>query len=415
MLSQKEKTRLKKISNILYSASKDVRILKHLRWPESVRFSFFRSKSEKLPEVNYAPFDESPVIAKLSTGLTLLKDTPFDLWLRKKAKDIEAGARLLKVCGTKSFFERSAQIYGLPLSTLHDNKTTPLDLATKFENILDAYSKSNVKITQPYISAEEVQNKIQKEVIQVFGQHSPDVVIVDSLSAKATASSRAIKIRKGANFTRKAIDQLVNHEALVHVATTLNGRQQENMKILGGNYGAVTKTQEGLAVFSEFITGSIDVERMYRLSDRVIAIQMAIDGASFIDVYRFFLNRVDNKTQSFENTRRVFRGGLVEGGAPFTKDIVYLDGLIRVHNFFRTAVVKGREDILGLVFSGKLDIDDIPTLIRMKKEGLIKKPKFIPYWLSDMDYLVCYFSLSVFIDDIDYGKIADYYDKNLFS
>ena len=159
MLSQKEKTRLKKISNILYSASKDVRILKHLRWPESVRFSFFRSKSEKLPEVNYAPFDESPVIAKLSNGLALLKDTPFDFWLRKKAKDIEAGARLLKVCGTKSFFERSAQIYGLPLSTLHDNKTTPLDLATKFEKILDAYSKSNVKITQPYISAEKVQNK----------------------------------------------------------------------------------------------------------------------------------------------------------------------------------------------------------------------------------------------------------------
>ncbi len=69
---------------------------------------------------------------------------------------------------------------------------------------------------------------------------------------------------------------------------TLNGRQQANLKILGAKTGAITKTQEGLAAFSEFITGCIDVNRMYRISDRVIAIQMAIDGADFIEVYRFF-------------------------------------------------------------------------------------------------------------------------------
>ena len=78
------------------------------------------------------------------------------------------------------------------------------------------------------------------------------------------------------------IDQLINHEAFIHVATTINGRKQNKMKILGSNYGAVTKTQEGLAVFSEFITGSIDIDRMRRISDRVKAIHMAIDGANFI-------------------------------------------------------------------------------------------------------------------------------------
>jgi len=248
-------------------------------------------------------------------------------------------------------------------------------------------------------------------VNNIFGTQSPKVIIVDALSANATASSKVIKIRKNSTFTEKDVDQLLNHEALVHVATSLNGRNQNTMKILGGNYGAITKTQEGLAVFSEFITGSIDVDRMYRLSDRVLAIQMAIDGASFIDVYRFFLKRTDVKTQAFENARRVFRGGVLEGGAPFTKDIVYLDGLIRVHNFFRSAVAKGREDILELIFSGKIDLDDIPVLIRMQKEGLIKKPNYIPYWLRNMDYLVCYFAFSVFMDDINYTKVDEYYDR----
>ena len=73
-------------------------------------------------------------------------------------------------------------------------------------------------------------------------------------------------------------------------------------------------------MFSEFITGCIDVNRMYRISDRVIAIQMAIDGADFIEVYRFFLERKGKtKNQAFEDARRVFRGGVLTGGAPFTK------------------------------------------------------------------------------------------------
>ena len=123
--------------------------------------------------------------------------------------------------------------------------------------------------------------------------------MVDELSAKATATSRKIKIRKNARFFEKDVQQLINHEALVHVATTINGRAQGSMRILGANYGAVTKTQEGLAVFSEFITGSIDIERMRRIVDRVLAIRMAIDGADFIEVYRFFMERTDLKNHGF--------------------------------------------------------------------------------------------------------------------
>ena len=287
-----------------------------------------------------------------------------------------------------------------------------MELATKFESVINAYYRSPLKKLKPkYISSDDIRQRIEEKVNNIFGTQSPKVIIVDALSANATASSKVIKIRRNSTFTEKDVDQLLNHEALVHVATSLNGRNQNSMKILGGNYGAITKTQEGLAVFSEFITGSIDVERMYRLSDRVLAIQMAIDGASFIDVYRFFLKRTDVKTQAFENARRVFRGGVLEGGAPFTKDIVYLDGLIRVHNFFRSAVANGREDILELIFSGKIDLDDIPVLIQMQKEGLIKKPNYIPYWLRNMDYLVCYFAFSVFMDDINYTKVDEYYDR----
>ena len=373
---------------------------------------FFRNKGEKLPEVKYKPYDFTAVTNDLSQARRLLQDSAYDGWFLKKAKEIELSANLLANCGTREFFNISAQIYGLPNSKLHDGSTTPLDLVCKFEAIIDSFQKDPVKNVQlERISADEMCARISRTVKNTFGNLAPEVIVVDELSAKATATSRKIKIRKKARFFEKDVQQLINHEALVHVATTINGRAQGSMRILGANYGAVTKTQEGLAVFSEFITGSIDIERMRRIVDRVLAIRMAIDGADFIEVYRFFMERTDLKNQAFENARRVFRGGVMTGGAPFTKDIVYLDGLIRVHNFFRSAVSRSREDVLRLVFAGKMELDDIPIIAKMAKNGLVKTPKFIPPWASDLNFLICYFAFSVFIDDIDYKKVGEYYDK----
>jgi hypothetical protein len=58
------------------------------------------------------------------------------------------------------------------------------------------------------------------------------------------------------------------------------------------------------------------------------------------------------------------RGGLVEGGAPFTKDGCYLDGLLRVTNFLRIALVKGQSQLVRMLFVGKLAVDDTPLFDR---------------------------------------------------
>ena len=412
MLSQSEKDRLKKAADLFYRASRKIRILRSVSWPLEVRTAFFQKKAQVLPVVEYEPFDLESVSKCISQAQAMLKKTVYDIWLNSKAEDLKLSARLISSRGTKDFFNISNQLYGLPTGKLRDGATTPLDLVVQFQSILDSFQNNPVSSTsQKTISAEVVAKHFREAVGFTFGSKAPKVTVVDNLSAKATATSREIKIRKKGRFTYKNIRQLINHEALVHVATTLNGRSQHQMKILGANYGAVTKTQEGLAVFSEFITGSMDIERMWRLAERVIAVQMAIDGADFIDIYRFFLEKTERKYQAFEQARRVFRGGVLSGGAPFTKDIVYLDGLIRVHNFFRSAVEKSRDDALRLVFAGKIDLDDIPVLLKMKQDGLIKDPKYIPPWADDLNYLICYFAFSVFIDNINYKKAGKYYDS----
>ena len=411
MLDQKDKLRLIKLANILYKASRKVRILSHLNWPSSVRYNFFRSGSEKLPNLTYPSFDPSPIRHRLSKAMDLMGDTPFDQWFKTKLQDIEAGINLISQCGKKEFFKFSSKIYGLPKGKLRDGKTTPLDLANRFSSVMEQYKNSSRLMDHDLMTANEVGEMMKKKIKDIFGNESPEILVVDNISAKATASSKRIRLRKGASFTEKDVDQLIHHEALVHVATSLNGRAQDKIKLLGANYGAVTKTQEGLAVFSEFITGCIDIDRMNRISDRVVAIQMAIDGASFIDVYRYFKDRTRLKTDAFENARRVFRGGVISGGAPFTKDIVYLDGMIRVHNLFRAAINKGKLNDLEILFSGKIDLDDIPILLKMKKEGLINKPKYLPFWMKDLDRLISYFTFSGFISSMNYKMTDNYYER----
>jgi len=209
------------------------------------------------------------------------------------------------------------------------------------------------------------------------------------------------------------IDQLLHHEALVHCATGLNGKLQKNFPILGQGHPGTTEIQEGIAVFAEIISGTMDPRRFRRLSGRVLAIQMAIDGADFKEVFDFFRPRAVDAEQAYENTRRIFRGGVISGGAPFTKDMVYLNGLLRVHNFIRTAVKLRRADLIRVLFVGKLDIEDIPALAQLASHDRIEPPKFMPPWASDLRFLVSYMAYSAFLNQVKMPGFQAYYEKEL--
>ena len=414
MLSTKDKKRISDLSELIYLASKEVKILKHISWSENVRIDFFKNNCNKIPDVTYPKYDDSDLVFLLKEAGKLFGDTKYDVWLKDKVKEIKRSSELLSVCGTRDFFKVSSDIYGLPSTPIHDKTTMPRDLSRQFEEIINSINSNQImQMHSGKLNSETVAKGITKSVDAFFGESAPKIKLVQGLSAKATASSKTIKIRENGEFDQTDVRQLLNHEAYIHVATTLNGRGQEKMKILGSNYGSITKTQEGLAVFSEYITGSIDVDRMRRISDRVLAIQMAIDGADFIEVFKYFVKKDNSKNQAFESTRRVFRGGLLTGGAPFTKDIVYLDGLIRVYNFFRSAISQGKTECIELLFSGKIDIDDIPIVYSLYKEGLVEKPQFIPPWAVDLNYLICFFSFSVFLEDVNYDNVTNYYESLL--
>jgi len=206
---------------------------------------------------------------------------------------------------------------------------------------------------------------------------------------------------------------LLQHEALVHIATGKNGRLQHRFPLLGESFPGNARTQEGLAVFAEFISGALDPHRFKRLADRVIAIDMSEQGANFIELYQYFreAGTSDNPFDAFESAFRVVRGGCVDGGAPFTKDSVYLGGLIEVHNYLRAAVRTGNTAFIRLLFVGKIDLDDLEAMKILREENLISEPKFMPPWATDLRYLLSYLAYSTFLNEIDLIEVNSRYKK----
>ncbi|MEM7785455.1 MAG: flavohemoglobin expression-modulating QEGLA motif protein, partial [Planctomycetota bacterium] len=391
------------------------RILTHISWPSSVREEFFSKSGRELPKVEYPAFDPTEAQERIVLAKSSFRFEPFiNDWLHLIAYNIETSARMLGARGTPDFFRFSAELYGLPTDGLSDQENSVLGLAQEVDTKFNDFKRLNLPgHVREIVSADDLAIEMAIEVEKIFGDQAPQIQVVDELSANALAGPKRIRIRRGARFTPLDVRQLIHHEAHIHVSTFLNGHNQEFMRILGASHPGVTKTQEGLAVFAEFITGSMDLDRFRRLADRVIAIQMAIEGADFLQVYRFFLERTDDPEQSFESARRVFRGGVLEGGAPFTKDIVYLDGLIRVHNFLRTMVDQGRADCVRLLFCGKLDLEDLPVIGHFAEKGICQPPKFLPAWAKDLKFLLCYLTYSSFLNKIDLVQVKNHYARML--
>src|SRR5206468_1570624 len=97
------------------------------------------------------------------------------------------------------------------------------------------------------------------------------------------------------------------------------------------------KISHGLAAYAAAGPRSIAV--------RTLAIDRAARGADYVDVWRDLASRW-GEHKACHLAERVFRGGVLTGGAPFTKDAVYQRGYCRVYNFLRAALDRRDEDLV---------------------------------------------------------------------
>jgi uncharacterized protein (TIGR02421 family) len=308
---------------------------------------------------------------------------------------------MISAVGTPDFTHYSVKIYGRPDRVYKTQRLTAIDAAKFFLEVTDnLLGNNNIEPTETDISATEFAGWLKTEVDEFFEHDTVEVVIDPNMSSKALAGATRIRVRGSAIFSQLDKDQLLYHEAFVHTATQLNGKKQINLQSLGLGAPRTTRTQEGIAVLAELITNSIDINRLRRVALRVIAVQMALDGADFIELFKYFTEAGQTQIEAVRSAQRIFRGGAVNGGVVFTKDAVYLAGVLEVHTFLRVAIRDNRPDLVRNLFAGRLTIADALRLAPLFDKGWLRGPQYMPLWASDLRRLAALLAYSAFVGSI---------------
>jgi uncharacterized protein (TIGR02421 family) len=402
--------RMTELDRRLVATVKGIKLLGAVSWPAAVQVEFlaqWHRGNPQLPVVEYAHEDFSGTRRDLEQILAAADPAhPVGDYLRRTAQSWLIATELLDAAGTMRITEHSVRLFGRPGDRLPGGSVSNLDAARHFIELADELgSEIGAADETPRISAEDLCIDLQQHISAFFSHDKVTVELDPNLIAKAAAGPTRIRLRSGTSFSEYDRHQLLEHEAFVHSLTALNGRAQPHLKSLALNSPRITATQEGLATFAELMSGAIDIGRMKRISLRILAIDMALGGADFLDVFRFFLDAGQSDADSFTSAMRVFRGAPPTGGAAFTKDAVYLHGLLSVHTFFRWALKNRRLTLCRNLFAGKIALHDVLSLEPFFNSGYIAAPVYIPPWVQRVNGLAGTLAFSLFANRIRLDRV----------
>ncbi|MEX1295527.1 MAG: flavohemoglobin expression-modulating QEGLA motif protein [Candidatus Limnocylindrales bacterium] len=384
----------------IVSIARSINILGSLTWPRALESRFlegWRAGRPELPSVEHAPADHRDKVAALESIMSRCdRADPMGDHLYKTAWSYGTALRMLQAVGTPEFTEHSVRLYGRPDYVYERQKMSVVDAARPILEVTEALQQSDtVLTTTPDTPAEEFAEQLRGRLDDYFTQDRVEVVVDPAMSAKAAAGAKRVRIQAGALFSDLDLAQLLNHEAFIHAATSLSGRQQPHLRVLGLGSPRTTRTQEGLAVFSELITYSIDLVRLRRVALRAMAVDAALAGADFIDVFRIYLDGGQSESDAYNSAQRVFRGGDVRGRVAFTKDAAYLEGLLLVQTFLRKAIADERPELIPILFAGRMTLGDVIELEPLFAEGVLVPARYLPDWIRGLRQLSAYLAYSL--------------------
>jgi uncharacterized protein (TIGR02421 family) len=408
----------------IVDGQRPIRVLQALRWENEVEEQFRKNKFRELPKLEANLYDKVELgfdpSAKVAEFEEIARDVDRELGetdaigniLERTALEYRDVVRMLAARGTPVFYAYSRKLYGSPKDKFPDGIATLRDLGHVLYEILTNIDETLLGMQyERTIPAADAASELNRRLTSYFGDASVRVEIDDTILSDAAAGSDYVKIRSGAMFSERDIDILEVHEGWVHVATSLNGQAQTVARWLSKGPPRTTTVQEGLAALCEIFTFRTYPRRARRLNDRVLAVDKAEDGASFLDVFEWFRTEGYDEEECFHNTRRIFRGGVLEGGAPFTKDACYCKGIVLNYAFIRSAIQHNRVDLLPFLFVGKVAHEDVPVLARRVNDGVIKPPRYLPPMFRDLNGLAIWMAYSTFFTRLGGDAISDYYAK----
>jgi len=406
------------LSERLRELQRPINILSALRWPKEVEQGFFAAGADRQPEVTrdtYAPLRyEAAELMRALEDLhadvrnRLGRFNPVGQLLTTRCQEWRETVSMLAARGTPDFARIAGMLYGRTSDAFHAGGPTVADMGLDLADRLARIEATGMLPPDPRtMTAVEGAAWLQERLDRVFDEDPVAVQVSDEIVAEAIAGADRIRLRSDAMFSERALRILEVHEAYVHVATTMNGRRQPTLTFLDKGPPSTTIGQEGLAVLVEVTAFTSHPTRLRRINDRVEAIHRVEDGATFLDIYRWFVDERDASPQAaYADTTRVFRGSLPDAG-PYPKDLAYARGFVQTYNFFRVSVAQGKVFRLWLLFTGKTALDRIGLLFQAFDEGLLAPPRYLPPHFADPAGLASWLAYSGFLNQLDLERVED--------
>jgi uncharacterized protein (TIGR02421 family) len=186
-----------------------------------------------------------------------------------------------------------------------------------------------------------------------------------SAIAMVLNSKKALVLSENHTYSDNELAILTNHEIGVHMVTTMNALEHP-LKIFSHGFPGNEETQEGLAVFSEYMSGNLTLTRLKELAYRVLAVNGLAKGYSFSRTFRLLHNSFDlDRENAFYITLRAYRGG------GFTKDYLYLTGLKKIYNHYK----EGKD--LSNLLTGKVTLEYANNIQYLINNGYAVPSKYI--------------------------------------
>lgn len=416
--------RVKLLSDRLIALQQPIRILDAIKWPAGVEQRFMAAGGREMPAIPSDHYSSHPPGYDADRLRGQFRELRTDV--RRQLGRGDGLGRIMQATidqyllvidmlahrGTSEFGRLSRQLYGSARDHMRGDRKTLRQLGEKLRETFSLPGAEH--LARPYdkhIRAEQAVEILLQRLEPYFQPGDIRVMLSDGIVSDAAAGGDYIKINQDADFTAFDLQILEVHEGWVHVGTTLNGRAQPWATWLSVGSPRIAACQEGLAVLMETLTFSSYPQRALKISDRVAAVDLAEQGADFLEVFHYFRENGRSAPDSYRLAQRVFRGGVLEGGSVFTKDISYLRGFVENVNFIRSSINSGVPEILPMLFTGKLTLDDVPTLYEHYLEGTIAAPHYLPSMFRDLNGLYVWFGLASGISVMNMARVQRHYAK----
>lgn len=329
------------------------------------RQAFIQNKFKKNPKFQYRllPVDPDNLKEQLyKININKIEDPTLAYLFRDKREELEKQITMLRERGTKDFMYSSLRLY----------KTVDKALLKIAKDILEKIAPSYQSVTE-WADCNLIAEKARQE-INSYRKSYPKLDATVSIKSDVVGlmvSKGQLIIGESFKTPINRVEALIHHEVGTHILTFYNGRTQP-LKQLSNGFADYDELQEGLAVLSEYLVGGLTKERLRLLAGRVIAAQSLIEGAEFVETFRQLNIEYEFDVEtSFDIAARTHQGG------GYTKDIIYLRGLVRLMDFLRS----GGE--LNPLFVGKIAEKHIPLMEELRLRNVLKKVPLLPRYLEN--------------------------------